>query len=340
MKVIQNLAAAGCTVFLLCQCASQDEIRDLNYQIRAVNQRVEEVKSTTVNNMQKRQASSVSKIDQVEEENLRLKSLIEENTHQSTLFREQTKENLATLQSSIDALRVENEQKISQLEQQVAQVTGSFDRLQQARIQDAEERAKAAARRAEEAKRRSMAAASSSGGNRSVRVKPSTKKKTVSSGQVAPSAPAQKTQPAASATASAPKKSVAAVEKVTTPDLASEPFAKGVSLFDGKKYKEAYRTFEQVLATNPKGGKAAETLFYMGECLYNQGEYDLAILDYQKVISNHSKHSLTPSALLKQGMSFEKLTDHETAKIIYKKLIGEYASSSEAGQAKDRLGKL
>ncbi len=110
--------------------------------------------------------------------------------------------------------------------------------------------------------------------------------------------------------------------------------------YKGKSYKDAYKSFDQSLSANPNGPQSAKTLYYMGECLYNQGEYDLAILDYQKVISNHGKDALTPSALLKQGMSFEKLTDHETAKIIYKKLISDHGGSSEASQAKERLGKL
>ena len=74
MKRVRNLAVAGCTVLLLCQCASKDEIRDLNYQIRAVNQKVEDVRSSTVDQMQKRQASSVSRIDEVQNEVVQLPS--------------------------------------------------------------------------------------------------------------------------------------------------------------------------------------------------------------------------------------------------------------------------
>ena len=45
MKMIKNLAIAGCSLLLLTQCASQDEVQNLQAQLRAVNKKVEDVKS-------------------------------------------------------------------------------------------------------------------------------------------------------------------------------------------------------------------------------------------------------------------------------------------------------
>ena len=92
MKRVMNLAVAGCTVLLLCQCATKDEVRELTYQIRAVNQKLDDVRSSTVDQMQKRQASSVSRIDVMQEELTQLRARLEENTSQEALFREQIKE--------------------------------------------------------------------------------------------------------------------------------------------------------------------------------------------------------------------------------------------------------
>ncbi len=342
MKTIRNLAVAGCSILLLSQCATQDEVRELNYQLRAVNQKVEDVKTNTVNQMQKRQANSVNKIGQVEDETNRIKSMIEENAHQSSLLREQTKENLADISTAIEAMRGQNEkkfvefgQRLDGVEQKLAQIINSFERIQQSRIREAEQKAQAAAKRAESARKRTVVAASSTIGF--VKVHANKKKIRVGSGKVVDDgSQTKKTTQTAAAT---PQKRNS-VQTVTTADTVSGPFSEAMGHYRNKKYKEAYRSFEQVLANNPRGHRAAETLYYMGECLYNQGEFDLAILDYQKVISNHAKDNLTPGALLKQGMSFEQLTDHETAKIIYKKLIKDYAQSGEAAKAKERLGKL
>ncbi len=342
MKTIRNITVAGCSLLLLTQCATQDEVRDLNYQLRAVNQKVDEIKSTTVNQMQKRQASSVNKIGQVEGETMRLQSMIEESAHQASLYREQGKEDIANLQAAIEVMRegnkaklLETDQKIAVLEQQVALLRGNVEQAQQQRVREAENRARAAARKADQARRQTYVTATS--GSQLVKVRPGKKKVKIGNASVVNGgASAQASRGAASKR----EKAQPSVETVVTPDVTSEPFAQAMQQYQAKNYQDAYRGLELVLSGNPQGKRAAETLFYMGECLFNQGEYDLAILDYQKVISNHSRNSLTPQALLKQGMSFEKLTDHETAKIIYKKLINDYASSREAGQAKSRLGNL
>jgi len=331
MKRLRNLAVAGCSLFLLCQCASQDEIQDLQYQVRAVNQKVEEVRSTTVGQMQKRQASSVSRIDEVQNEVLQLRATVEENAHQETRYREQTKENIAGLQLMIEKMQAENDRRLKSMEDKISQSERNLDKMSQARIREAEDRAHEAARRAEEARKRTVIAAAASGGV--INLKPDDRKKKVDSSQ---------------------KDKAVATTKPSTGDSGKKPeiaapvqggqkgdiFSQGVALYKGKQYTEAYKTFEKVLSQNPRGDRAAETLFYMAESLYGRGEYDLAILDYQKVISNHAKHKRTPTALLKQGMSFEKLTDHETAKIIYKKLISEYPDSPEATTAEQQLARL
>lgn len=330
MKGLRNLVVAGCSVLLLSQCASQDEVRKLNYQIRTVNQKVEEVKSSTTNQMQKGQASSVNRIDAMASETQQLRALIEESGEKSSQLREQTKEDLAALQTTVEQMRTENEQRIKALEARIDQVAGGLDRVKKARVEAAEQRARQAARRAEEARQRTVVAAAASSGGL-VTLKPAAKKIRIGTGTVVSAT--QSTKPSA-----AEKQVVAAAP--AAPAAGTDLFSQGMDSFKAGKYKEANKTFEQVLAGNPQGARAAQTLFYMGECLFNQGEYDLAILDYQKVISNHPKDSHTPAALLKQGMSFEKLTDHETAKIIYKKLIADYANSSEAGLAEKRLENL
>jgi len=345
MKGILNIAVAGCSLFLLCQCATQDDLRKLNYQVRAVNQKVEEVKTSTVEQLQKRQASSVNKLDQVAEDVVRLKSRLDEQAHLQKQYQEQNSQTLATLQTTLEERLAATETKMSQLQQQIEQLTAGIDAMQQARIREAEQRAREAARKAELARQRTVMAATS--GSSFVHVVPRKKKVRVGRAEVRNASPASvaaaTTTPATvQQKKSTAKKVVAAQPPVAAPAAteASGPFARAMAEFKNKKYKKAYQDFEQVLASNPKGAQAAQVLFYMGEALYNQGEYDLAILDYQKVISNHAKDPHTPAALLKQGMSFEKLTDNETAKIIYKKLINEYSGTPEARKAKERLANL
>lgn len=335
MKRIRNAALVCCLPLLLSQCASQDEVRDLNYQLRAVNRKVEDVKSGTVEEMLKRQASTASRLDDLQNQILQLQSRFEESAHLNSQLKEQSKETELSLKNMLQEMNAGNEERLKSLEERLDIVAAGLESIRQARLRETEKQARLAAKRAEDARKRAAAVASrssSSGGV--VKVSPQLTKKKVSSAGRA-STPAGRVKTAA---ADRGKQPAAATKKETTaaPDL----FSQAKSKFEGKKYKEAYALFEKVLSGNPKGDKAAETLFFMGECLYNQKEFDLAILDYQKVISNHPKHKRAPEALLKQGMSFEKLTDHETAKIIYKKLSREYAQSPQAAAAKQRLGNL
>ncbi len=330
MKRIRNLAVAGCTVLLLTQCASQDEVKDLSYQIRAVNKKVEEVRSTTVDQMQKRQASSVSRLDSLQNEVMQLQAKMEEKDRQEELSGGKTRESLAELRAMIAQSLADNEKRLELIESKLSQLERNINKMAQTRIREAELRAREAARRAEEARRRTVVAAEAGSGF--VRLTPADRKKPVDDRKKVEAAV---TQPSPGSTAPGVVPATPA-GKASGADL----FSQAVGMYNKKQYAEAYKTFEQYLSQNPRGDKAAATLFYMGESLFARGEYDLAILDYQKVISNHAKHKRTPTALLKQGMSFEKLTDHETAKIIYKKLIAEYPDSAEAATAQKQLTRL
>jgi len=332
MKRILHLAVAGCTVLLLSQCATQDEVRELHYQLRAVNQKVDDVRSSTVDQMQKKQASSVSRIDQVQEEIVQLRAKLDEQSHQEALFREQAKESSVEVGSMLERMQAENANRLKMLEERVDQLERNLNKLGEARIREAEERARAAALRAEEARRRTVVAAAASGDL--VKVLPEGRKVQLDESKKIEAAAAVP-PPALPSVTEQPNISPP-VESAGGGDL----FSQAMEMYKAKKYTEAYKAFEQVLSKNPGGDQAAETLFFMGESLFAQGEYDLAILDYQKVISNHAQNRRTPAALLKQGMSFEKLTDLETAKIIYKKLVAEYPDSAEAESAKQQLAVL
>lgn len=331
MKRVMNLVVAGCTVLLLCQCATKEEVRELNYQIRAVNQKVDDVRTSTVDQMQKRQASSVSNIDQMREEIVQLQAKLEENAHQEILFREQAKQGTVDMESMLQRLQVENNNRMQGLEDRLDQLERNLNKMSDIRIREAEERAIDAARRAEEARKRTVVAAAASGDF--VKVEPEKRKVRLDDSK----------KIEAASTSPAPPEIVAAKPSISPPvenGVGGDLFDQSMVLYKSKRYAEAYKSFEKVLSQNPKEDEAAETLFFMGESLFAEGEYDLAILDYQKVISNHTRHKRTPTALLKQGMSFEKLTDLETAKIIYKKLIAEYPDSAEADSAQQQLTTL
>lgn len=344
MKKLYYLALSASSLLLLTQCATQEEVRELSYQLRAVNQKVEHVKDAASDQLQKGQAFSSNKVDSITEQVQQLRTLVEESTGENASFRNESKESLSAMQAAIDQMRQEQETKLRELEARVEQLAAGFNEAQQARLRAAEERAREAARRAEEAKRKAAQAAAAPAPSRNsfVRLTPDKTKKTVDQAPVVTAAPSEQVEkprqePVKTVTAAPEPEEVAVAAPETS---SSDPLKGAKAQYNNGDFKGAYKSFEQILSSNPGSDTAAETLYYMGETRYKMGEYDLAILDYQKVISNHSSHGRKPAALLKQGMAFEKLTDNETAKIIYKKLINEHPGSAEAKTAEKQLANL
>ncbi len=385
MKGLCNTAAAACALLLLCQCASQDEVRRLNYQLRSMNQKVQTVESKTAEQLKeaeartaekrlKEAASAANMLEEISEEARQLRAVNQENIERFNQYKTETEDKIASLYAAIEQMQSENghlsksnEDLVRSLELKIEQLTSglqqaSQDRVHQAaqKAREAELRAKEAADKAAEARRKADLAlraaaeggrpptAEDGGGGQVAALEPENRKV-----RVAPPAPVQQppeVEDDFAAPAAEPEQNPPAAEEKKEP---KEPppaaaagsgedalFAKGMASFKDKKYKEAYKLFEQHLSGQPDGKEAAKTLYLMGECLFNQGEYDLAILDYQKVISNYSGDTHSPAALLRQAMSFEKLTDKETAKIIYGKLAADYPDSREAKVARERMENL
>ena len=132
----------------------------------------------------------------------------------------------------------------------------------------------------------------------------------------------------------------AAPEQPSPISAAATPYDKGLTLFNQKKYREAYNNFTEYLDKNPDGPQAVQARYYAAECLFEEKDYELAILEFQKVIVEHPKDSLASKALYRQGLSFEKIGDSETARIVYNKLVDAYPGSPEMASAKSRLEEL
>lgn len=360
-KSVLKLALLLSTTTFLVSCASQKDAEDLRYQLRIVNKKIEDMRSDTVNPLQKRQAAASGQMDLLEQDILQLKSQLEESYHLNQRLREQNKElgeSISTIAKNEasqreEALRKmeeqqqEKEAKLTELlNQKIREQEESVKAIQQARIKEAERRAKEASIEAELAKKRSQSASSNvnsgTGSVRHIKASQSKTKHSVVAPPIVPNNNQAQTRPSQSV--AQPIKPVAQSIKPPTPSssqpaTAGNSFAEAQKLFERKKYSEAYNEFDQI-ATHSNASNKVDARYMMGECLFAQKEYDKAIMQYQKIIAQHSSHSKAPAAMLKQAMAFEKLADKDTAKVIYKKVLKKHASSNEAEIAKQRLDNL
>lgn len=345
---------------LLVSCASQKDVEDLRYQLRIVNKKIEDMKSDTVDRLQKRQAAASGQMDMLEQDIMQLKSQLEESYHLNQRLREQNKElgeSISMMAQNEAAQREEALRKIEQqqrekeakltelLNEKIRQQEASVKAIQQARIKEAERRAKEAAIAAELAKKRSSKASKSvaaSGSVQKIRATRSKKKHSVVAPPIIPSnAPkaSQTAQVASSKPVPAPKPAAQNSSSSSQVSSPANEFGEAKKLYDRKKYNQALNMFEQI-ATDSSSPQKVDARYMMGECLFAQKEYDKAIMQYQKIIAQHSSSSKAPAAMLKQAMAFEKLADKDTAKVIYKKVLKKHGSSSEAATAQKRLDNL
>ena len=114
------LVLLSLTPFLV-QCASQDEVRTLSYQLRAVNKKLEDMQANTVDKMQKKQASSAGQLNEMQQELLALKSELETTAMTNRQLQEQNKELETSLQEIVSKQSSETDIKITQLNEQLKQ---------------------------------------------------------------------------------------------------------------------------------------------------------------------------------------------------------------------------
>ena len=370
-KTLRNIFFITALSPLLVQCASQDEVQRLQYQLHMMNKKMAEMQNSTVGDIQKRQAASSNQMDQLENEILTLKNQLEETNHLNRSLKEQNKE----LQNSIgevakgealqreEALRkIEEEQqakeaRIAELTEKLKTQQEGLQAIQDARVREAERRAQEARAKADSARAKALSAGSSASSSGTVvRLTPEQGKRVVTSGSQPPApaspAPSQAApvvtapRPAASQPAVTEQQEAAVPAEPAQPVIAEtatpavSPLAGAEQLFQQKQYGKAYEEFERIASADPASDEGVTSGYMMGECLFAQKEYDKAILQYQKIISQSGNHPKAASATLKQAMAFEQLADNETARMIYKKIVNHYSSSPEAKVAKEKLGKL
>lgn len=326
----------------LTQCASQQEVDTLKHHVRIINKKLDDMKENTVGQMQQRQASSSGQLDQLQNDILQLNSTLDENQHMNRMLQEQNKE----LQLEVQNLSTEQEKtlntKLAELDTKISTQKESLTAIQQARVQDAERRSKAAKKAADDAMHKAQQASlakTTSRSSGSVHLRPTAKKVIFSP---PPRSSTVKVNTTATPTRTSTKVSKPAAPMVTTPAVVEsvDTLGKAQQKYRDGKYKEAFSLFEENASRKGSNKTAITSRYMMGECLFKQGHYDQAIIQYQQIISNYPGNPQAAKALLRQGEAFEQLSDNETARIIYKKITTSYSSSPEAETAKKRISSL
>ncbi|MBU0944458.1 MAG: tetratricopeptide repeat protein [Proteobacteria bacterium] len=335
-RYLTSLLLLGIMPFLT-NCATQDDVNSLNYNVRALNKKVEDMKDNTVGQMQQRQASSSGLMDQLQADILQLKSQLDENNHTNRMLQEQNKELELAILNLKEKQAQELSAKLAEQDDKIKRQEDSLASIRQARIDEAERRSKAAAMAAEAAMRKAKEASASQAST----YQPSNSHITATSQKKVHTRAASTPQPAAKPEIQAvvaPSSAEPSVTKTATATV--DFFSQGQEKYNKGQYDEAYALFEKQIEKEGVKQSTISARYMMGECLFKKGEYDQAIIQYQQIISNFPGNPQAAKALLKQGEAFEQLSDNETAKIIYKKVTASYGSTPEAEIARKRISSL
>lgn len=99
-------------------------------------------------------------------------------------------------------------------------------------------------------------------------------------------------------------------------------------------YSTAENQFRDYLQAFPKGEKAADASFWMGEAQYSQGKFNDSAKTFLNAHQAYSKSPKAPEMLLKLGMSLAALDNKETACATLREVGKRYPKASPAVKAK------
>ncbi len=107
-------------------------------------------------------------------------------------------------------------------------------------------------------------------------------------------------------------------------------------------YAQAEQEFRDYLDIFPKGEKAADANFWMGEAQYSQGKFSDSAKTFLNAHQAFSSSPKAPEMLLKLGMSLAQLDNKETACATLREVGKRYpnASSAVKGKVKSEQSRL
>ena len=106
------------------------------------------------------------------------------------------------------------------------------------------------------------------------------------------------------------------------------------------RYNKARDSFTQFIQQYPSGRYAHIAQYWVAESSYAQGNYQQAIIDYQLLLDVYPFSPKKAEAELKKAFSYYELGNKEKARRTLDELLRTYPDTTEAGQAKRLLKKL
>lgn len=153
--------------------------------------------------------------------------------------------------------------------------------------------------------------------------------------------------PAPAAGGAEPPAAVAAVPApAATPAPAPSPagekeaYNAAFDLLKQRKYDEAIRAFQDLIARWPSGDYTDNAHYWLGETYYVKRDYPAALSEFQRVLADHPKSPKVPGAMLKVGYVHYDQGDFPAARAALQDVIAKHPDTTESRLAQSRLDKM
>jgi tol-pal system protein YbgF len=107
--------------------------------------------------------------------------------------------------------------------------------------------------------------------------------------------------------------------------------------FKHRDYEAALAGFRLFLELHGQTSLAANAQYWIGECQFRMGRYKEALKSFYNVVSYHPLSPKLVSSTLKIGQTYSKLKDHEKARMMYERVVDQYPDSPEAELARKAI---
>lgn len=107
--------------------------------------------------------------------------------------------------------------------------------------------------------------------------------------------------------------------------------------FKHRDYEAALAGFRLFIELHGQTSLAANAQYWVGECQYRLGRYKDALKSFYNVVSYYPLSPKLAASTLKIGQTYTKLKDHEKARMMYERVVDEYPDSPEAELARKAI---
>jgi tol-pal system protein YbgF len=125
-----------------------------------------------------------------------------------------------------------------------------------------------------------------------------------------------------------------------TPAAEKQAYRAAFDLLKKRRYEDAIRAFEDLLARYPNGEFADNAHYWLGEASYVKRDYSASLTQFQRVLASYPLSPKVPGSMLKIGYIHYDQGDWQRARATLQDVTAKFPDSAEARLAESRLERM